>query len=141
MKHIRSLLPFAAALLFLTVSGCASGGMFNAGNITDVQLQRNNFRIVASGVSGESKCGYLFGVSMSMGAATNTFALVRIDGTGMLYKEALENLWKNYEEAHGSIHGKKLALVNVRYDADVLNLLVYTQPKIMIRADVIEFTD
>jgi hypothetical protein len=59
----------------------------------------------------------------------------------MLYKEALENLWKNFETTNGSVEGRRLALVNVRYDADALNLFVYTQPKIVIRADVVEFTD
>lgn len=76
-----------------------------------------------------------------MGMATNTFALVRVYGTGLLYKEALEDLWKNYETTYGSVEGKKLALINVRYDAEALNLIVYTRPKINIRADVIEFTE
>ena len=72
---------------------------------------------------------------------TNTLALVRVSGTGMIYKEALENLWKNFEATNGAIEGRRLALVNVRYDSDALNLFVYTRPKIMIRADVVEFTD
>ena len=53
--------------------------------------------------------------------------------------EALENLWKEYEEKHGSVIGKKLALVNVRYDSDALNLILYTKAKISIRADIVEF--
>jgi len=124
-----------------TLMGCASGGMFPSANITDVQLQRGNFKIVARNVSGEAEAGYLFGESVPLGMATNTFALVRVSGSGMLYKEALENLWKNYEAAYGAVEGKKLALVNVRYDSEALNLFVYTQPKVMIRADVIEFTE
>jgi hypothetical protein len=115
--------------------------MFTAANVTDVQLQRNNFKIVARNISGEAQAGYLFGGTFSMGMGTNTFALFRVSGSGMLYKEALENLWKNYETANGPVEGKKLALVNVRYDSDALNLFVYTQPKIMIRADVVEFTE
>jgi len=76
-----------------------------------------------------------------MGMTTNTLALVRVDGTGMLYKEALDDLWKNYEAAHGPVEGKKLALINVHYDADILNLIVYTRPKITVRADVVEFSE
>jgi hypothetical protein len=125
----------------LAFAGCSTGGMFTAGNVTDVQLQRSNFKIVAQGVTGEAQAGYVFGGSFSMGMATNTFALFRVAGSGMLYKEALENLWKNYEATHGSIEGKHVALVNVRYDAEALNLFVYTQPKITIRADVVEFTE
>ena len=125
----------------LLISGCSSGGAFMAGNVTDVQLHQSNFKIVARNVSGEAQAGYLLGGTVSMGMASNTFALVRVSGSGMLYKEALENLWKSYETANGPVEGKRLALINVRYDSDALNLIVYTQPKITIRADVVEFTD
>ncbi len=127
--------------LVFVFTGCSTGGAFTSENITDVQLQRNNFRIVARGVTGEAKAGYILGGSFSVGMATNTFALVRVSGTGLLYKEALEDLWKNYEATNGSAEGKKLALINVRYDAEALNLIIYTQPRINIRADVVEFTD
>jgi hypothetical protein len=128
-------------LIVAMFAGCASGGMFTASNITEVQLQKNNFIIVARNVSGEAEAGYLFGSTFSLGMMTNTVAALRVSGTGMLYKEALEDLWKNYEAVHGPVEGKKLALVNVRYDADALNLFVYTRPKVMIRADVVEFTN
>jgi len=115
--------------------------MFIAGNLTDVQLQKNNFKIVARGVSGKASAGYLFGVSWSVGMAANTFALIRVKGTGMLYKEALDNLWMDYQAAHGTAEGKRLALVNIHYDSDALNLFIYTSLKVMVRADVVEFTE
>lgn len=136
--YLRISLCVLIAAMF---AGCASGGMFTASNITEVQLQKNNFIIVARNVSGEAEAGYLFGSTFSLGMMTNTVAVLRVSGTGMLYKEALEDLWKNYEAVHGPVEGKKLALVNVRYDADALNLFVYTHPKVMIRADVVEFTN
>ncbi|MCX6121476.1 MAG: hypothetical protein NTX44_07635 [Ignavibacteriales bacterium] len=123
------------------ISGCSAGGAFMASNVTDVQLQKSNFKIVARNISGEAQAGYLIGGTFSMGMVSNTFALVRVSGSGMLYKEALENLWKSYETAYGPVEGKRLALINVRYDSDALNLIVYTQPKITIRADIVEFTD
>jgi hypothetical protein len=127
------------AMFFLT--GCAASGAFMAGNVTDVQLQRNNFKIVAQNVTGESQAGYLFGGTISTGFATNTFALFRVSGSGLLYKEAIESFWKSYESVHGSIEGKHVALINVRYDTDALNLGIYTQAKLSIRADVVEFTE
>ena len=130
-----------SVLIAALFAGCASGGMFTASNITEVQLQKNNFIIVARNVSGEAEAGYLFGSTFSLGMMTNTVAILRVNGTGMLYKEAFDDLWKNYEAVHGLVEGKKLALVNVRYDADALNLFVYTRPKVMIRADVVEFTN
>ena len=129
-------IAFIGALL---LSGCASSGLFFSMNNTSVELSENNYEIVATNVSGEAEAGYLVGVSFSAGAATNTMALARVSGSGMIYMEALENLWKNYEKEHGSVIGKKLALVNVRYDSDALNLLLYTSAKISIRADVVEF--
>ena len=128
-------------LIAAMFAGCASTGMFTASNLTEVQLQKDNFIIVARNVSGEAEAGYIFGSSFSLGMMTNTVAVLRVSGTGMLYKEALEDLWKNYEAVHGPVEGKKLALVNVRYDADALNLFVYTRPKVMVRADVVEFTN
>jgi len=141
MKSLSVFTSLVACILLLALAGCSTGGVFTSGNVTDVQLQRNNFKIVARGVTGEASAGYILGGTFSVGMATNTFALVRVSGTGMLYKEALDNLWKNIEATYGSIEGKKVALINVRYDAEALNLILYTSPHISIRADVVEFTE
>jgi hypothetical protein len=141
MKIKYFILVFTCMVASLLISGCSAGGAFVASNVTDVQLQKNNFKIVARNISGEAQAGYLIGGTFSMGITSNTFALIRINGSGMLYKEALENLWKNYETANGPVEGKRLALINVRYDSDALNLIVYTQPKIIVRADIVEFTE
>ncbi len=139
MKMKKLVLTAVIVPLCLAAAGCSTGGMFIAGNVTDVQLQSGNFKILARGVTGEATAGYLLGFSLPGGLATHTFAVARVDGTGMLYKEAMDNLWKNFEAAHGSAEGKKLALINVHYDSDALNLFVYTQPRVTVRADVVEF--
>ena len=126
---------------FFIFSGCGSSGMFVASNQTKVELSQPNFKIVAVDVAGEAEAGYVFGASYSMGSITQTMAVARVSGTGFLYQEALEKLWQNYEKTNGPVTGKKLALINVRYDSDLLNVLVYTQVKIYIRADVIEFVE
>ena len=59
----------------------------------------------------------------------------------MLYDEAIRNLWKNYEEKYGSTQDRNLVLANVRYDTDILNLLVFTKTPLYIHADVIEFKE
>jgi hypothetical protein len=141
MKTKAFIISGICLVLVFLLTGCSSSGAFISGNVTDVQLQKNNYKIIAQNVTGEAQAGYLLGGTFSTGFATNTFAMFRVSGSGMLYKEALENLWKNYEAAHGPIGDKKIALINVRYDADALNLFVYTQPKIMVRADIIEFTE
>ncbi|MFO7864364.1 MAG: hypothetical protein R6U85_10215, partial [Salinivirgaceae bacterium] len=48
--------------------------------------------------------------------------IARVEGTGMLYAEALENLWANFEMSGEDVEGQKLALTNVRYDSDIMNL-------------------
>jgi hypothetical protein len=58
-----------------------------------------------------------------------------------MYDDAVQDLWEKYKEKNGDIEGKKLALVNIRYDTDILNLFVYTQTKLYIHADVVEFTE
>jgi len=127
-------------LIFLAV-GCSSSGQFTSGNLTNVELSKKNYRIVATNVSGEASAGYLIGFSFGSGSNQSTFAVVRVEGKGLLYKEAVEKLWENFELEHGSPVGRQLALVNVRYDTDNLNLIVYTKPKVSIRADVVEFIE
>jgi hypothetical protein len=126
------------ALLF---SGCSNTGMFMSTNRTNVELSKPNYEIIATDVTGSAKSGYVLGVSGDMGGKAGVIALFRVSGSGNLYQEALEKLWKNYEEKHGSVEGKKLALVNIRYDSDILNLILYTKLKIAVRGDVVEFKE
>ena len=141
MKRL-ALHGFALSLMVTTLTSCASTGRFNSVNLTNVELSGRNFHIIATNVSGEASAGYLLGFSMAGGSEMQTLALLRIKGDGLLYKEALEELWLNFEQEHGSAKGRALALVNVRYDSDALNVLgLYTKPQISIRADVIEFEE
>ena len=99
-------------------------------------------RIVSTNVSGESKAAYLLGISWSNQSTPNTIALARIDRDPMLMKQALENLWYNFEVEHGPVVGRKFALVNIRYDSDASNyLLLYSKMNVSVRADVVEFID
>jgi hypothetical protein len=126
-------------LLIVSFTGCLNSGMFLSANVTDVSLSEANYDIIATNITGSSKAGYILGLSAGPGAQVSTFALARVSGTGMLYQEALENLWENFEKDHGHREDKKIALVNVHYDTDILNLILYTEVKLFIRADVVEF--
>ncbi len=125
----------------LVLSACATTGAHDALNVTDVGLSEANYEVVATDVKGEASAGYLLGASGSAFRGMQTFALARVDGTGALYGEALEDLWSNFRDEHGPTDGRELALVNVRQDTDALNLILYTRPKVSIRADVVEFTE
>ncbi|MBC8231669.1 hypothetical protein H8E77_19135 [bacterium] len=111
--------------------------------MTNVELSESNFRVVATNVYGEASADYLLGYSFAQFGEMQTIALIPLGGDRLLYKVALENLWRNFEQTDGNnIKGRSLALVNVRFDSDALNVLVfYTRPKISVRADVIEFVE
>jgi len=123
----------------LSLAGCTTGGTFPAQNLTNIELSRDNFDIIAKDVAGSAHADYLLGVSSSTGNVSNTLALVRVGGTSTLYNDAVNDLWKNFEENYGSSEGKNLVLANVRYDTDILNLVVFTKTTLYIHADVVEF--
>ena len=136
--------PFVVLIILLaatSLTGCAQTGLFAAGNLTEVQLSEPNYKIVATGVSGDAEAAYLIGVSFSNGPKTGSLSLYRLKGTGKLYNEAMESLWQSFEAEHGPAAGQRLALTNVRYDASTRNFLVYNDVSLSIRADVIEFTE
>jgi hypothetical protein len=139
MRTKKILLFVILAVFSIFVSSCGSAGLFSDTNLTDVRLGEGNYTIVARDVTGESQAAYILGGTMSTGMTTSIYALFKVNGTSRLYSDALNSLWKNFEKTNGSIIGKKYALVNVRYDANALNLFVYTSVKITIRADVVEF--
>jgi hypothetical protein len=140
---MKKLLRSLVGLMIISgiFSGCVSSGMHMSSSLTNVQLSEANYRIVARSVSGEAKAGYLFGASFGVGMYAQVFGIARISGDKALYKSAMDNLWSNYEAKYGDVEGKNLALINVRYDIEALNLFVYTQPVLTIQADVIEFTN
>ncbi len=140
MKHFMRLFGLSVVLTMLV--GCASTGRFSSTNLTNVELSQSNFRVIAANVYGEASAEYLLGFSVAQGGEMQTIALIPLGGDRLLYKVALENLWRNFEQTHGDIEERSLALVNVRFDSDALNvLLIYTRPKISVRADVIEFVE
>ena len=95
---------------------------------------------MATNVHGQSEAGYILGISGSEGGYATTFALFRVEGDGLLYKTAIENLWAQFEEQHGPVGNRPLALVNVQFDADASNYLgIYSKSVVSVRADVIEF--
>ena len=135
----RALAAGLLAAALVSFSGCAQTGLFSSANLTTVELSENNYHLVATDVAGSAEAAYVLGMSFPAGLANHTIALYRVQGTGMLYREALAELWRSFAADHGAVEGRKLALVNVRYDSDNLNLLLYTRPKLSIRADVVEF--
>ena len=133
----KLLIPILLAAFIFT--GCSNTGAFLSANQTIVNLEDGNYTIAATNVMGESTSAHIVGLSYSTGLTAVTLALARVDGTGMLYAEALENLWINFEMSGEEVEGQKLALTNIRYDSDILNLVLYTKVKVTVRADIVRF--
>ena len=137
----KSILILSSILLMAYLTGCSTGGSFMANNVTNVDLSEQNFEFVARNVEGFSRAEYVIGISYSSGFVANTLALVRTGGSAKLYNDAIKNLWDNFKLEYGSTDGRNLLLANVRYDTDILNLLLYTQTDLYIHADIIEFEE
>jgi len=137
----KSILLLLVPLYLAFLSGCSTGGSFIANNVTNVELSESNFKIIAENVQGTSEASYIIGFTYSTGNISNTLALVRVGGTAKLYDDAIQNLWSNFKEKYGDTEGRNLVLANIRFDNDMLNLLVYTQTELFITADVIEFVE
>ena len=127
--------------LLVLFSGCATGGAFQTSQVTNVELSEPNFNIVARDLSGMSMQGYILGLSISQGPDVAVFGCVKVAGVEKLYDTAIRDLWKNYEMKYGDTEGKKLVLVNIRQDSEILNTILYTQAKYFITADVVEFIE
>lgn len=141
--HKRPSVTLLALLVgTLSLTGCVNSGAFYTANLTSVELGEGNYEIVATNVHGQAEAGYLLGFSGSQGGFATTFALLRVEGDGLLYKAAVENLWANYAAEHGPVEGQRLALVNVHFDADAANYLgFYTKSVVSVRADVVAFEE
>ena len=131
-------LSFLGVVLIL--SGCMNSGLFLSTNRTVVELSDNNFSIFATDVTGEASATYLIGFAFSYGAYTQSLSLIKIGGTEALYQEALKNLWENVRKKNqGKLQGKRLALINIRYDTQIVNFLLFNKIKLIVRADVVQF--
>ncbi len=74
MRKLSVPLAVGAAVLAVALTGCGQAGMFAAANLTQVEMSEPNFKVVATGVSGEAEAAYLIGVSFSNGPRTGCIA-------------------------------------------------------------------
>ncbi|HEY9489761.1 MAG TPA: DUF6567 family protein [Chryseosolibacter sp.] len=119
--------------------GCASSGLTVSSHLTNVQLGNPNFKVIATSITGEGSSRALLGISVGLGFGTSQLALIPLDKNRLLYGTAMKTLWANFETAHGPVANRRLALINMRYDSDALNLFFYTKLTTVLVADVVEF--
>jgi len=100
----------------------ASGGSSQVLTTTTVKLSRQNYKIVKANVIGDSVGFSLLG-------------LVTLKSPE--YADAITKLY----QSAGVSEGKAQALVNVALEHSSTYFILFTLPKVTVRADVIEFTE
>lgn len=104
------------------LAGCASVGNFPVGAVTQVNLEKNNYKMVAPNASGASSGFFLLGF-IPLTSPQHTIAMSRL-----------------YENA-GIKAGSSYALANVVQEETAVYLILFSIPTYRVRADVVEFMD
>jgi len=107
--------------LLLFVTGCISSGALPVGSETKTDLSKNNYRIIKANARGTDKGFWLLGI---------------IPFASPNYANAMKDLHKQID-----IEGKSASLANITKDKSTLYLILFSVPKIIVTADVIEFID
>jgi Family of unknown function (DUF6567) len=114
---------FAAIMLVgVVLAGCSTGaGEYAAGSGTTVDLSQKNYRVIKANAVGESSGFHLLGI---------------IPFSSPTYTEAMTNLYID----SGVTSGGATAVANVSKDSKTTYLVLFSIPKLTVRADIIEFT-
>jgi hypothetical protein len=107
-------------LVMITALGCLSSGTFPHSTDTRVDLTKKNFTIVRANAVGYSRGFYFLGF---------------IPIVSPSYANAMTDL---YQKANIS-EGKAQALIHVSQERSTLYLILFSIPRLTVRADVIEF--
>lgn len=137
----KTILILVSGALLFSLFSCGTMGSFRGNNTTNVELSQANFNIIARDLEGTAEQGYLFGLSAPQFGDVGIVGLIRVSGEDKLYDTAVKEIWADFKEKIGDPEDRKLALINIRQDVEVLNTLVYTSAKIFITADVVEFVE
>lgn len=146
-NHMKKSLYLIATVIGLSaISSCSQ--MTPAGTETvpgaNVRLSQNNYRVLATRVSGEDA-----GFSLFPGVKAFTKVLTLIPGVksddipaGLVLNapSEAEALDKLYKASGASQTGRATQLINVRKEVGGWNALIIGRPRIRITGDLIEFT-
>src|SRR5262249_17471104 len=106
----------------LVASGCAGSiGSMPQATQSETHLDRANFRVIKASARGEDQGFYLLGfIPIIMPSISDATDRLRQEGSG---------------------EGKAVSLTNVTQERQTLYLILFSLPKIVVRADVIEFLE
>ena len=104
------------------LAGCASIGSYPHTSITQVNLEKNNYKMVKPNATGASSGFFLFGI-VGITAPQHTIAMSRL-----------------YDNA-GLKEGGAYALSNVVEEVTSSYFILFSVPTYRVRADIVEFID
>jgi len=115
-------------LLFLSgLLACAPNyGSFNQTSGSMADLSKSNYRILKTGVSGESS-GFTL--------------LWFIPIVSPSSADAKQQMYDQLKAEGIDIRGRSIALANVTEDRGGLNVIIFGIPSVKLTADIVEFTD
>lgn len=135
-----------AAAMMTAVVSCSQ--MSPAGTETlpgaQVKLQENNYRVIATRVTGEDTGFSLFPVvkvvTGPLGSLIPGSGSSKIPGELMLKAPSESAAIADLYKKSGAIHpGRATQLINVRKETGGLNALLFGRPRVRVTGDLIEF--
>ena len=123
MKSLNIIMLLSAVLsISVLLSSCNSPSGFSHGTGTQVDLGKKNYRVVKSNAVGASWGFWLLGV-IPIVPTSHTEAI-----TDMCEKSSLKE-------------GSAQAYINVAEEKSTIYLILFSLPKLSVRADIVEFTE
>ena len=124
MTKLTKLLLSLTALLTASGSliGCSSNGVMPQSTATAVSLKENNYKVIKAGARGHSTGFYLFGL---------------IPIVSPNYADAKSSLYTAVGE---QLEGRSIALANQTQDHSTIYLILFSIPRLVVTADIVEFT-
>lgn len=113
----------AAMLFLILLSGCVAerSGSMPQSTATEVSLKEDNYKVLKAGARGSSVGFYLLGI---------------IPIVSPNYADAKSDL---YGSVGHQIEGRSVALANQTQDSSSIYVILFSIPKIVITADIVEF--
>ena len=123
MKSLRGIMLLSVVVLISAIlSSCSSPSGLARGIGTQVDLGKKNYRVVKSNAVGTSWGFWLLGI-IPIVPTSHTGAI-----TDMCEKSSLRE-------------GSAQAYINVAEEKSTISLILFSLPKLSVRADIVEFTE
>lgn len=110
-------------LFLILLSGCVAerSGSMPQSTATEVSLKEDNYKVLKAGARGSSVGFYLLGI---------------IPIVSPNYADAKSDL---YGSVGHQIEGRSVALANQTQDSSTIYVILFSIPKIVVTADIVEF--